>query len=309
MRRRRRAARNSARRSRPRPRPPRHRRSAAPPLHVARLERAQRGQVAALRSAARVGLQRAAQVVVVEHGQVHRDRLGQRGLRLLTLSTSTRCAARPGGARRRRSRRPGRSARSRPPSSRRRRGRGGRRCSRVAVPRQTAPVRCGRNSASRCIQIGGDLAQRREFGRLGVGAEERDVGAHLVLDAVVARQLGRAAPPRAEQRARRGASPGRTPCRPRRPGGRRWRRSRRSRSGPCADSRESRDRSRCTISPSARPDARYGSSTAPCARRSSRRGRPRRPNRAASRSAWAPAASPPAAPPASVPSAPASTRK
>ena len=65
--------------------------------------------------------------------------------------------------------------------------------SRVAVPRQTAPVRCGRNAASFSIQSGGDPAQLGELGRLRVGMEEIEVGADLVLDLVVAGKLAVAA--------------------------------------------------------------------------------------------------------------------
>ena len=62
------------------------------------LQAAQAGEVAATRLAARVGLERAAQVVVVEHGQVHRDVLSQRVAALRQAQHVDRLAAATPGA-------------------------------------------------------------------------------------------------------------------------------------------------------------------------------------------------------------------
>ena len=193
------ARRHSATPSAAPPRPPRRRprrpSDAGAPVHGAGLA-ATRSAARSPRSraAARVGLERAAQVVVVEHGAGRScTPLAELGLGTCTFSTSTILAARAVDAAARRSRRAGRSARSRPPSSRRRTGRCATPFSRVAVPRQTAPVRCGRNAAGAPSSARRCGAARRSSAGWVSAWNSVEVGAHLVFDLFVARQLGRAA--------------------------------------------------------------------------------------------------------------------
>ena len=151
--------------------------------------------------------------------------------------------------------------------------------------------------ASRSIQTQRHCAQRAQLGRLGVGAEQREVVAHLVFDLIVARAGRRRAPRAAAAAWRPGAWPGRIPC----PSST----TRRAAAAAISAVRVGRCMRR---SAAVAVDVR-AARPRPCARRWSPRGRPHRPSRAASRSAWAPAASPPAAPPATRRAGSASTRK
>ena len=168
------------------------------------LQRAQRGQVAAPAVAARVRLEGAAQVVQVADVEGKVDAVGQLGAPLVHDQTS-RMLPRGRAAADVRSRRPCSAARSRAPWCRRSRGRWQTLFSRVAVPRQTAPATAAGTrpaAPSRARRP----AQRAQLGGLGVGAEQGDVGAHLVLDVFVAGS----SPSRASRRvrARRGAGAG-----------------------------------------------------------------------------------------------------
>ena len=77
---------------------------------------------------------------------------------------------------------------------------------RVAVPRQTAPLRCGPKGGEAKHPFGGDAAQRGQLGGLRLGAEEIEIGANLVFHRVVVGQIGGAA---AAAQVARGAALGR----------------------------------------------------------------------------------------------------
>ena len=130
-----------------------------------------------------------AQVVVVEDQQVNGDHPPR------APSGWTRSRRRPACRAGRwwwrpRSRCGGREERVRPAWNRRSRARSGSSLRRVAVPRQTAPVRWGRNAARRSIQVKATARSAGELARLGVGAEEREVRAHLVLEPLVVGKFG-----------------------------------------------------------------------------------------------------------------------